>query len=112
MWSKDIVFLLSDGYSEGAQAWLDSYHGFGQSSASHPFSPVCVASTNLFSRADLEAEPLRLTTGSIWASLGIDYPHHSFSHIGLFYGESPSIFLLLSLNSSTSRRRRSKRPPS
>jgi glycosylphosphatidylinositol transamidase len=32
MWSKDIIFLVSDGYEEGAQAWLDAYHGAGQSS--------------------------------------------------------------------------------
>jgi glycosylphosphatidylinositol transamidase len=85
MWSKDIVFLISDGYSEGAQAWLDSYHGFGQSSAFFllPLSPKIANEDRL---ADLEAEPLKLTTGSIWASLGLDYPHHSFSHIGLYYG--------------------------
>ncbi|GAA5936961.1 hypothetical protein JCM1841_003932 [Sporobolomyces salmonicolor] len=65
MWSKDIIFLISDGYSEGAQAWLDSYHAFGQS--------------------NLRTDPLTLTTGPIWAALNLDYPHHSFSHIGLFY---------------------------
>ena len=32
MWSKDIIFLVSDGYDEGAQAWLNAYHGAGQSS--------------------------------------------------------------------------------
>ncbi len=26
--------------------------------------------------------------GVIWTGLNIDYPGHSFSHIGLFYGES------------------------
>ncbi|GAA5905667.1 hypothetical protein JCM8208_005799 [Rhodotorula glutinis] len=65
MWSKDIIFLVSDGYADGAQAWLDSYHGFGQS--------------------NLEAEELALTTGAVWAALGLDYPHHSFSHVGMFY---------------------------
>ncbi|GAA6039388.1 hypothetical protein JCM8097_002829 [Rhodosporidiobolus ruineniae] len=65
MWSKDIVFILSDGYSEGVQAWLDSYHSYGQS--------------------NLKAEPLQLTTGPIWAALNLDYPHHSFSHIGIYY---------------------------
>lgn len=34
MWSKDIIFLISDGYSDGSQAWLDSYHGYDQSSTS------------------------------------------------------------------------------
>lgn len=45
MWSKDIVFVVSDGYVEGAQAWLDSYHGYQQSSASCSRSPP-------FSRCD------------------------------------------------------------
>ncbi|GAA5912350.1 hypothetical protein JCM6882_002568 [Rhodosporidiobolus microsporus] len=65
MWSKDIIFVIGDGYSEGVQAWLDSYHGYGQS--------------------NLQAEPLKRTTGPIWAALNLDYPHHSFSHVGIFY---------------------------
>lgn len=32
MWSKDIILLLSDGHVEGVQAFLDSYHGYGQKS--------------------------------------------------------------------------------
>ena len=32
MWSKDIVFVVADGYIDGMQAWLDAYHGNGQSS--------------------------------------------------------------------------------
>lgn len=31
-WSKDIIFLISDGYADGAVAWLDAYHGYGQKS--------------------------------------------------------------------------------
>lgn len=40
---------------------------------------------------DLFAEPLALHSGVIWTALSIDYPGHSFSHLGIFYGE----FLLL-----------------
>ena len=29
-----------------------------------------------------------LFTGMIWTGLNIDYPGHSFSHLGLFYGTS------------------------
>ncbi|GAA6021521.1 hypothetical protein JCM10207_005789 [Rhodosporidiobolus poonsookiae] len=65
LWSKDIIFVVSDGYSEGMQAWLDAYHGFGQS--------------------NLHAEPLKLTTGPIWAAVNLDYPHHSFSNVGIYY---------------------------
>jgi glycosylphosphatidylinositol transamidase len=32
MWSKDIIFVVADGYIDGMQAWLDAYHGNGQSS--------------------------------------------------------------------------------
>ncbi|SCZ94130.1 BZ3500_MvSof-1268-A1-R1_Chr12-2g03707 [Microbotryum saponariae] len=65
MWSKDIIFLVSDDYIAGAQAWIDEYHGNQQS--------------------NIRAEPLSLTTGPIWAALNLDYPYHSFSHLGLFY---------------------------
>lgn len=41
--------------------------------------------------ADLRAEELALTTGAVWAALNLDYPHHSFSHIGMFYGASLSL---------------------
>lgn len=89
-WSKDIIFVVSDGYSEGAQAWLDAYHGYGQSSTLRGrlgqdlIDPLS---------SDLVAEPLELTTGPIWAALNLDYPHHSFSHIGIHYGESKTLAL-------------------
>lgn len=38
--------------------------------------------------SDLHADPLPLTTGPIWAAVNLDYPHHSFSHIGLYFGEN------------------------
>ena len=28
-----------------------------------------------------------LFSGIIWTGLNLDYPGHSFSHLGLFYGE-------------------------
>jgi GPI-anchor transamidase subunit GAA1 len=34
-WAKDIVFVVSDGYLDGMQAWLSAYHGAPQSSESH-----------------------------------------------------------------------------
>ncbi|KAI5474391.1 glycosylphosphatidylinositol transamidase [Pseudohyphozyma bogoriensis] len=78
MWSKDIIFLLSDGYVDGAHAWLDAYHKYGQS--------------------NLEADELSLTTGPIWAAINLDYPYHSFSHVGMFYegvnGHLPNLDLL------------------
>ncbi|EGU11468.1 GPI-anchor transamidase [Rhodotorula toruloides ATCC 204091] len=38
-WSKDIIFVISDGYSEGAQAWLDAYHDYGQSKGANGHMP-------------------------------------------------------------------------
>ncbi|KAF8201552.1 Gaa1-like protein [Pholiota molesta] len=65
-WGKDIVFVISDGYFDGMQAWLTSYHDVSQ--------------------AGLQAEALKYTSGVIWTALNIDYPGHSFSHLGLFFG--------------------------
>lgn len=65
LWAKDLIFVISDGYLEGMQAWISAYHGAEQS--------------NLF------AEPLRLSSGVIWTALNIDYPGHSFSHLGVFF---------------------------
>ncbi|KZV99283.1 Gaa1-domain-containing protein [Exidia glandulosa HHB12029] len=64
-WAKDLVFVISDGYLDGMQAWLNAYHGLPQS--------------------NLVAEPLELSSGVIWTALNIDYPGHSFSHLGLFF---------------------------
>lgn len=38
--------------------------------------------------ADLEAEHLTLSSGVIWTALNIDYPGHSYSHLGVFFGWS------------------------
>ncbi|KAJ6623502.1 Gaa1-like protein [Mycena sp. CBHHK59/15] len=65
LWAKDIVFVVSDGYLDGMQAWLNAYHGSTQS--------------------NLEADSLQLTSGVIWTALNIDYPGHSFSHLGIFH---------------------------
>jgi hypothetical protein len=37
--------------------------------------------------SDMHADPLQLTSGVIWTALNIDYPSHSFSHLGIFWGE-------------------------
>ncbi|KAI0032220.1 Gaa1-like protein [Vararia minispora EC-137] len=63
-WSKNLIFVIPDGYLEGMQAWLCSYHGATQKT--------------------LDADPLNLPSGVVWTSLNIDYPGHSFSHLGVF----------------------------
>ncbi|KJA27463.1 hypothetical protein HYPSUDRAFT_131080 [Hypholoma sublateritium FD-334 SS-4] len=64
-WGKDIVFVISDGYLDGMQAWLAAYHDVIQ--------------------VGMHTEPLELTSGVIWTALNIDYPGHSFSHLGMFF---------------------------
>ncbi|KIK57676.1 hypothetical protein GYMLUDRAFT_203231 [Collybiopsis luxurians FD-317 M1] len=65
LWAKDLVFIISDGYMDGMQAWLSAYHGRIQS--------------------NLQAQPLELTSGVIWTAINIDYPGHSLSHLGIFH---------------------------
>ncbi|KAJ3510285.1 hypothetical protein NLJ89_g4766 [Agrocybe chaxingu] len=62
-WAKDIVFVVSDGYLDGMQAWL----------------------VFMLFVAGLYAEPLQFASGVIWTALNIDYPGHSFSHLGVFF---------------------------
>ncbi|KAF8921109.1 Gaa1-like protein [Mucidula mucida] len=65
LWAKDLVFVISDGYLEGMQAWLSAYHGVSQS--------------------NVQAADLELTSGVIWTALNVDYPGHSFSHLGIYH---------------------------
>ncbi|KAF8212021.1 Gaa1-domain-containing protein [Mycena galopus ATCC 62051] len=65
LWAKDIVFVISDNHVDGMQAWLNAYHGETQS--------------------NLQADELELASGVIWTALNIDYPGHSFSHLGIFH---------------------------
>ncbi|KAJ6497047.1 Gaa1-domain-containing protein [Mycena vitilis] len=65
LWAKDIVFVVSDHHVDGMQAWLSAYHGSTQS--------------------NLQADELELASGVIWTALNIDYPGHSFSHLGIFH---------------------------
>ncbi|KZT11326.1 Gaa1-domain-containing protein [Laetiporus sulphureus 93-53] len=65
LWAKDLIFVISDGYLDGMRAWVTAYHGTSQE--------------------NLQAEPLDLSSGVIWTALNIDYPGHSFSHLGVFF---------------------------
>ncbi|KAI0670404.1 Gaa1-domain-containing protein [Trametes maxima] len=82
LWAKDLVFVMSDGYLDGMQAWVTTYHGEPQ--------------------PNLKAESLSLQSGVIWTALNIDYPGHSFSHVGLFFdglnGRLPNQDLLNSVS--------------
>ncbi|KAH9035501.1 Gaa1-like protein [Lactarius pseudohatsudake] len=63
-WSKDIIFVISDSHLDGMHAWLSAYHT--------PTNP------------NQDVEPLSIASGVIWTALNIDYPGHSFSHLGVF----------------------------
>ncbi|KAI0807330.1 Gaa1-domain-containing protein [Fomes fomentarius] len=82
LWSKDLIFVISDGYLDGMHAWVTTYHG-----AAHP---------------NLWTEPLSLSSGVIWTAINIDYPGHSFSHLGIFFeglnGRLPNQDLLNSVS--------------
>lgn len=86
MWSKDIVLLFADGDLEGTQAWLRAYYGSTGKSLRQYISLECDLKT-LHAIVDRNVAPLPIGGGSIWSSIIVDYPYHSFSHIGLYYGE-------------------------
>jgi len=87
LWAKDLAFVVSDGYLDGMQAWINAYHG-------HP-------------QDNMEAEPLQISSGTIWTALNIDYPCHSFSHLGVFFegsnGRLPNQDLINSLHRVSTR---------
>ncbi|EJD02421.1 Gaa1-like protein [Fomitiporia mediterranea MF3/22] len=64
-WARDIIFVVGDDHLPGMQAWLSAYHAEVQ--------------------ANLDVQPLEFMSGVIWTSLNIDYPGHSFSHLGVFH---------------------------
>jgi len=54
---------------------------------------ICIRMTTLTVWfLDLDAEYLSLSSGVIWAALNVDYPGHSFSHLGVFFGLSFSLY--------------------
>merc|ERR1712093_566536 len=63
VWSKDIIFLFPDGEMDGLHAWVQSYYGSDRHAT----------------------DTLEMSTGAVWGAAVIDYPYHSFSHIGIYY---------------------------
>jgi len=47
---------------------------------------LCLRRIPVYLYIGLTKEPLKLTSGVIWTALNIDYPGHSFSHLGVFFG--------------------------
>ena len=79
-WAKDIVFLISDGYLDGMQAWLGAYHGSQQYSNLNCICRLynCLAFNRSGSRAtksilwrNLDSPQYRLSRSFILTSRGI-----------------------------------------
>ena len=64
-WSKDYLFVISDGFLDGMQAWAAQYFGTGQ--------------------PNLEAEAVHTTGAQVWNALALDYPADSFSSFNFYY---------------------------
>ncbi|KAG0245355.1 Gaa1-like protein [Mortierella sp. GBAus27b] len=79
--SKDIIFVVTDGEAEGLQAWLRAYHGIQGSSKS---------------RFD---ETLHVRSGAIQAALNLDFPGTGdYNALGIFFegvnGQLPNLDMI------------------
>jgi glycosylphosphatidylinositol transamidase len=74
--------VISDSHLDGMHAWLSAYNMPSNTRASSEF----FKSMFLNGHVDLDVEPLSITSGVVWTALNIDYPGHSFSHLGVFRG--------------------------
>ncbi|RPA80733.1 putative GPI transamidase component [Ascobolus immersus RN42] len=79
LWSKDIIFLITEDSRAGPQAWVDAYHDMQSTSV----------------------EPLPVKSGVIQGAVAIDYPHKNFRAYHLMYdginGQLPNLDLINSL---------------
>lgn len=80
-WSKDIIFVFSDGYMDGMQAWSNAYFGHRQS--------------------NLEAESVDCAGAVVWNAIAVDYPSDSFSDLVILHegkdGQLPNMDALNTL---------------
>ncbi|KAF9291779.1 Glycosyl phosphatidyl inositol protein transamidase complex subunit, partial [Mortierella alpina] len=79
--SKDIVFVVSDGDADGLQAWLKAYHG------------------NEESTHDRTEETLRVRSGAIQAALNLDFSGvGDYNAMGIFFegvnGQLPNLDMI------------------
>ncbi|KAG0293282.1 Glycosyl phosphatidyl inositol protein transamidase complex subunit [Linnemannia gamsii] len=83
--SKDIIFVVSDGEAEGLQAWLKAYHGNEE---------------NTYERNE---EPLRVRSGAIQAALNLDFAGTGdYNALGIFFegvnGQLPNLDMINTIN--------------
>lgn len=83
-WSKDLIFVLSDGYLDGMQAWSSAY--FAGQSEELSFSETATI------------EPLTCAGSAVWNSVAIDFPSDSFSALEILHdgsnGQLPNMDVL------------------
>ncbi|KAF9318504.1 Glycosyl phosphatidyl inositol protein transamidase complex subunit, partial [Podila horticola] len=82
--SKDIIFVVSDGDTEGLQAWLKAYHGNEQ---------------NTYERTE---EALKVRSGAIQAALNLDFAGTGdYNALGIFFegvnGQLPNLDMINSI---------------
>ncbi|KAG0305198.1 Glycosyl phosphatidyl inositol protein transamidase complex subunit [Linnemannia gamsii] len=83
--SKDIIFVVSDGEAEGLQAWLKAYHGNEE---------------NIYEHSE---EPLRVRSGAIQAALNLDFAGTGdYNALGIFFegvnGQLPNLDMINTIN--------------
>ncbi|KAG0081052.1 Glycosyl phosphatidyl inositol protein transamidase complex subunit [Linnemannia elongata] len=83
--SKDIIFVVSDGEAEGLQAWLKAYHG----NEEHTY--------------ERHEEPLRVRSGAIQAALNLDFAGTGdYNALGIFFegvnGQLPNLDMINTIN--------------
>ncbi|KAK3844673.1 MAG: Gaa1-like protein [Linnemannia gamsii] len=86
--SKDIIFVVSDGEAEGLQAWLKAYHG----NEEH---------THVRSE-----EALKVRSGAIQAALNLDFPGAGdYNALGIFFegvnGQLPNLDMINTISQIT-----------
>lgn len=52
---------------------------------------------------DMQTSELELSSGVIWVALNVDYPGHSFSHLGIYHGNRDSFIKLDNTNNNCQR---------
>jgi glycosylphosphatidylinositol transamidase len=81
--------VISDSHLDGMHAWLSAYNMPSSTGAPSELFKICFFNGHV----DLDVEPLSITSGVVWTALNIDYPGHSFSHLGVFRGATYCVSL-------------------
>lgn len=97
--SKDIIFVVSDGEAEGLQAWLKAYHGNEENTYGRHFLKICSYGTGIVTGRmfltrslfylclERKEEPLRVRSGAIQAALNLDFAGTGdYNALGIFFG--------------------------